>query len=41
MGAVTPGDVLATISAIESALTDCGYEFTRNVGVEAAQAAAR
>jgi len=41
MGAVTPGDVLATISAIETALSSCGYEFTPNTGVEAAQAAAR
>jgi alanine-glyoxylate transaminase/serine-glyoxylate transaminase/serine-pyruvate transaminase len=41
MGAVTPGDVLATISAIESALVNCGYKFTRNAGVEAAQAATR
>ncbi len=41
MGAVTSGDILATISAIESALVSCGYEFTRNAGVEAAQAVAR
>ena len=41
MGAVTLGDVLATISAIESALAGCGYKFTPNAGVEAAQAAAR
>jgi alanine-glyoxylate transaminase/serine-glyoxylate transaminase/serine-pyruvate transaminase len=41
MGAVTPGDILATISAIESALVGCGYKFTPNTGVEAAQAAAR
>jgi alanine-glyoxylate transaminase/serine-glyoxylate transaminase/serine-pyruvate transaminase len=37
MGAVTLGDVVATISAIESALTGCGYEFTPGAGVEAAQ----
>jgi len=37
MGAVTLGDVLATISAIESALAGCGYVFTPNAGVEAAQ----
>jgi alanine-glyoxylate transaminase/serine-glyoxylate transaminase/serine-pyruvate transaminase len=41
MGAVTPGDILATISAIESALIGCGYKFTPNAGVEAAQVAAR
>ena len=40
MGAVTLGDVLATISAIETALAACGYKFTPNAGVEAAQAAA-
>jgi alanine-glyoxylate transaminase/serine-glyoxylate transaminase/serine-pyruvate transaminase len=38
MGAVTLGDVLATISAIESGLAGCGYEFTPNAGVEAVQA---
>jgi alanine-glyoxylate transaminase/serine-glyoxylate transaminase/serine-pyruvate transaminase len=41
MGAVTLGDVLATISAVESALAGCGYKFTPNSGVEATQAAAR
>jgi alanine-glyoxylate transaminase/serine-glyoxylate transaminase/serine-pyruvate transaminase len=41
MGAVTPGDILATIIAIESALAGCGYKFTPNAGVEAAQGAAR
>jgi len=41
MGAVTLGDVLATISAIETALAGCGYEFTPNAGVEAAQAAGK
>lgn len=41
MGAVTLGDVLATISAIESALAGCGYEFTPNAGVEAAEAAGK
>jgi alanine-glyoxylate transaminase/serine-glyoxylate transaminase/serine-pyruvate transaminase len=40
MGAVTPGDVLATISAIESALAGSGYKFTPHAGVDAAQAAA-
>lgn len=41
MGAVTLGDVLATISAIESALAGCGYVFTPHAGVEAAQAAGK
>jgi alanine-glyoxylate transaminase / serine-glyoxylate transaminase / serine-pyruvate transaminase len=41
MGAATHGDILATISAIETALAGCGYEFTPNIGVEAAQAVAR
>jgi alanine-glyoxylate transaminase/serine-glyoxylate transaminase/serine-pyruvate transaminase len=41
MGAVTQGDVVATISAIETALEGCGYEFTPGVGVEAAQAAGK
>ncbi len=39
MGAVTQGDVVATLGAIETALAGCGYEFTPNAGVEAAQAA--
>jgi alanine-glyoxylate transaminase/serine-glyoxylate transaminase/serine-pyruvate transaminase len=41
MGAVTLGDVVATVSAIESALAGCGYEFTPGAGVDAAQAAAK
>jgi alanine-glyoxylate transaminase/serine-glyoxylate transaminase/serine-pyruvate transaminase len=41
MGAVTLGDVVVTISAIESALAGCGYVFTPGVGVDAAQAAAK
>ncbi len=41
MGAVTQGDVTATLGAIESALAGCGYEFTLGAGIEAAQAAAR
>ncbi len=41
MGAVTLSDVIATLSAIEGALAACGYQFTPNAGVEAAQAAAR
>ena len=41
MGAVTLADVLATISAIESALAGCGYAFTPGAGVAAAQVAGR
>jgi alanine-glyoxylate transaminase/serine-glyoxylate transaminase/serine-pyruvate transaminase len=41
MGAATLADILVTISAIENALMDCGYKFTRNTGVEAAQAEAK
>jgi alanine-glyoxylate transaminase/serine-glyoxylate transaminase/serine-pyruvate transaminase len=41
MGAVTLGDVVVTISAIESALAGCGYVFTTGVGVDAAQTAAK
>ena len=41
MGAVTHGDIVATISAIETALAGCGYPFTPNIGIEATQAAAR
>lgn len=41
MGAVTLGDIVATIAAIESALTECGYEFTPGAGIAAAQAAAK
>jgi alanine-glyoxylate transaminase/serine-glyoxylate transaminase/serine-pyruvate transaminase len=41
MGAVTLGDVVATIGAIETALEGCGYEFTHGAGVEAAQAAGK
>jgi alanine-glyoxylate transaminase/serine-glyoxylate transaminase/serine-pyruvate transaminase len=41
MGASTLADILVTISAIESALADCGYKFTRNAGVEAARAEAK
>ena len=39
MGAHTPGDVLATIGAVETALAGCGYEFMAGAGVGAAQAA--
>ncbi len=41
MGAVTLGDVTATLGAIENALAGCGYEFTPGVSVEAAQAAGK
>jgi alanine-glyoxylate transaminase/serine-glyoxylate transaminase/serine-pyruvate transaminase len=37
MGAATLADILVTISAIESALAECGYKFNPNVGVEAAR----
>ena len=36
MGAVSQGDLLATIGAIESALVGCGYRFEHGVGVAAA-----
>ena len=41
MGAVTLGDVVATLGAIETALAGCGYEFTPNIGVDAAQEAGK
>ena len=41
MGAVTLGDVVATLSAIETALAGCGYEFTSDIGIEAAKATAK
>jgi alanine-glyoxylate transaminase/serine-glyoxylate transaminase/serine-pyruvate transaminase len=37
MGAVNPGDILATIGAVESGLTGCGYKFAPGTGVTAAQ----
>ena len=37
MGAVKPGDLLATIGAIESALLKCGHKFALGAGVAAAQ----
>jgi alanine-glyoxylate transaminase/serine-glyoxylate transaminase/serine-pyruvate transaminase len=37
MGAATLADVLVTTGAIERALASCGYRFTPNSGVEAAQ----
>jgi alanine-glyoxylate transaminase/serine-glyoxylate transaminase/serine-pyruvate transaminase len=39
MGAVTLGDVLATLGAIETGLAACGYSFEHGAGVAAAQAA--
>jgi len=41
MGAVTQGDVAATLGAIETALAGCGYEFTPGAGIEAANAVGR
>ena len=41
MGAVTQGDVAATLGAIETALAGCGYEFTPGAGIEAANAGGR
>ena len=41
MGAVSLSDVLATISAMERALADCGYKFMVNAGVEAARDAGK
>jgi alanine-glyoxylate transaminase/serine-glyoxylate transaminase/serine-pyruvate transaminase len=35
MGAVSQGDILATLGAVESALSGCGYGFTPGVGVAA------
>lgn len=37
MGAVKPGDLLATIGAIETGLAGCGYKFELGTGVAAAQ----
>ena len=37
MGAAKPGDLLATIGAVESGLKSCGYGFELGVGVAAAQ----
>lgn len=36
MGAVRPGDILATLGAIESGLRHAGYEFEAGIGVAAA-----
>jgi alanine-glyoxylate transaminase/serine-glyoxylate transaminase/serine-pyruvate transaminase len=38
MGAVTQGDLLATIGAIETGLAQCGYAFETGAGVAAAMA---
>ncbi|RPI34559.1 MAG: alanine--glyoxylate aminotransferase family protein [Chloroflexota bacterium] len=37
MGAASRGDILATVAAIETALSECGYAFKPGAGVEAAQ----
>lgn len=37
MGAVTTGDILATIGAIETALCTCKYSFDKGTGLSAAQ----
>ncbi|MDH7487612.1 MAG: alanine--glyoxylate aminotransferase family protein [Anaerolineae bacterium] len=37
MGATKPGDLLATIGALETGLRACGYKFEPGVGVAAAQ----
>jgi len=37
MGAVKPGDILATIGAVESGLAACGYRLEPGTGVAAAQ----
>jgi alanine-glyoxylate transaminase / serine-glyoxylate transaminase / serine-pyruvate transaminase len=36
MGSVSQGDLLATIGAIETGLTGCGYDFAKGAGVAAA-----
>ena len=37
MGATKPGDLLATIGALEAGLHECGYRFDLGAGVAAAQ----
>lgn len=37
MGAVTPGDILATIGAVEASLSACGHPFDPGTGITAAQ----
>ena len=39
MGATKPGDLLATIGALEAGLLGCGYRFEPGAGVAAAQRA--
>jgi len=39
MGATKPGDLLATIGALETGLLGCGYKFEPGVGLAAAQTA--
>lgn len=39
MGAVSLGDILATVGAIETGLAECGYAFPRGAGVQAAMKA--
>ena len=36
MGAITQEDVLATVGAIETGLSNCGYMFTHGAGIDAA-----
>jgi alanine-glyoxylate transaminase/serine-glyoxylate transaminase/serine-pyruvate transaminase len=38
MGQVSQGDLLATVGAVETGLSECGYSFERGVGVAAAMA---
>lgn len=37
MGAVRPGDILATVGALETGLSACGYKFEVGTGLNAAQ----
>jgi len=37
MGAVSAGDIIATLSAIEAGLVRAGYKFEQGAGVAAAQ----
>jgi alanine-glyoxylate transaminase/serine-glyoxylate transaminase/serine-pyruvate transaminase len=39
MGACKPGDLVATIGAVEAGLAECGFEFERGAGVAAAATA--
>jgi len=36
MGAVTQGDVLNTVGALETGLLNCGYKFNPGIGIDAA-----